>query len=170
MSYTKNELKKKIKHLYPTGIIGLIGGSLLIYGFFELIIYLYEYSILLSGFELTYQIIGLDLPSLFVLNAILQLIFGIAAVISSILVLKDIKFGIYILFCIGIITFILMFIIIRPRQEFIISPNTALIIGPIRLFSNHTIDISPFIVLIAGSLPFISRLNDWITKKEAKSK
>jgi len=82
LSESKKELKVNIKHLYPTGIIGLIGGSLLIYGFFELIIYLYEYSILLSGFDLTYQIIGLDLLSLTILNAILQLIFGIAAIIS----------------------------------------------------------------------------------------
>jgi len=79
------------------------------------------------------------------------------------------KSGTYILFLIGIITLMLMCIIIRPRQEFIISPNSTLIIGSIRLLSNYTIDISPFILLIAGSLSFLSKLNYWITKKEAKS-
>jgi hypothetical protein len=155
-----------MKDLYPAGIIGLIGSSLLIYGFFELLNYIYEYSLILSGFGLTYQIVGSDLLNLFILNAILQLIFGIITLISSIIVLKQNKFGIYILLCVGIITIILMFIIIRPRQEFLVSPTTTLIINPIRLLSNHTIDISPFIILIAGLLPYILKFNDWIEREE----
>ena len=53
-----------------------------------------------------------------------------------------------------------MFIIIRPRQEYMLSPSTTLIIGPIRLLSNHTIDITPFIILIAGLLPFILKFDE----------
>ncbi len=157
-----------MKYLNSVGIIGFIGSLLLIFGFFALLSYIYEYATILSGFSLTYQNIGSDLLTFFILNAILQLIFGIIALISSIFMFKEKKIGVYILFCIGIITSILMFIIIRPRQEYILSPSITLIIGPIRLISNHTIDIAPFIILIAGLLPFMLKFDEWLIIKKDK--
>ncbi|MFX0081501.1 MAG: hypothetical protein ACFE94_07100 [Candidatus Hodarchaeota archaeon] len=151
-----------MKYLHSVAIIGLIGSLLLIYGFFALLNYIFEYATILSGFGLTYQIISSDLLTFFILNAILQLIFGIIALISSIFVIKEKKIGVYILFCIGIITSIFMFIVIYPRQEYMLSPDITLIIGPIRLLSNHTIDITPFIILIAGLLPFILKSDEWV--------
>ena len=157
-----------MKYLHSVGIVGLIGSILLIYGFFALLNYIYEYSTILNGFGLTYQTVGSDLLTFFILNAILQLALGIIALISSIFIIKEKKIGVYILLCIGIITSILMFIIIRPSQEYILSPSATLIIGPIRLISNHTIDITPFIILVAGLLPFIFNINEWITIKKDK--
>ena len=78
-----------MNYLYSVGIVGLIGSLLLIYGFFALLNYIYEYATILSGFGLTYQIIGSDFLTFFILNAILQLIFGIIALISSIFVIKE---------------------------------------------------------------------------------
>jgi len=160
-----------MKYANLVGIVGFIGSLSLISGFFALLSYIYEYTIILIGFGLTYQNVGSDLLTFFILNAILQLIFGIVALISSIFVFKEKKFAVYTLFCIGLITSILMFIIIQPRQEYILSPSFTLIIGPIRLLSNHTIDIAPFIILIAGLLPFILKFDEWvIIKKDKKIK
>jgi len=159
-----------MRKFFSVGIVGLIGSVLLIYGFFDLLIYTYHFATILSGFGLTYQVIGSDLLTLYILNAILNLIFGIITLIVSILVVKDKKRGTYILLCIGIITSIIMFIIIRPQQEYALSPTTTLIIGDVRLLSNHTIDITPFIVLVAGLLPFILKFDEWlIIKKDKKN-
>jgi len=155
-------MKIEMKHLLSVGIVGFIGSLLFIYGFFDLLIYTYDYATILGGFNLTYQVVGLDLLTFHILNAILNLIFGIIALISSIFALKGKKIGAYILICIGIITSISMFIIIRSRQNFVLSPSSTLIIGEIRLLSNHTIDISPFIVLTAGLLPFILKFDEWL--------
>ncbi len=159
---------QKMEKLRQVGIVGFVCSSLLIYGFFYLLNFIYEYETILSRVGVTYQNIGSDLSTFFILNAILQLIFGILTLISSLLVFKENKIGVYILILIGIITSIFMFIIIRPRQEYIVSAGTTIIIPAIRLFSNHTIDIIPFIILIAGLYPFILKIDKKLFIKPEK--
>ena len=134
---------------YVVGILCALGGSGLINDAIQVLIYMNKLANNLSiSFDLSFRDVGLN-TNFFYINFAITLVYGVIAVIFSILTFLDKKYSKYPLFIVGILAVVSFFIVIRPQQVFVIYPSISVIIHAISLSTNFN-TLNPFVLLLGG--------------------
>jgi len=134
---------------YLIGILTAIGGVGLLFEAFNVLAQMIQLEDFLSiSFNLRFSDVGLD-PVFYYINFAMTLIYGLLSIFLAIMTLLNKKYVKYLIFIIGIASFISIFIIIRDTQTYEISPSISIRLSSIR-FSTTGNAIEPFLLLLAG--------------------
>ena len=136
---------------YLIGILTAIGGIGLIFEAFNVLVQMIQLENSLSiSFNLGFSDLGLN-PGLYYINFTTSLIYGLLSIFLATMTLLNKKHVKYLIFLIGVASFISVFVIIRNTQTYEISPTISIIISSIR-FSTTGNAIEPFLLLLSGIL------------------